>query len=72
MMSKYKLWFSQKQKRVDQEDPSPKGQIFGLLENGKVIEYTEAISIDSDQRPIWDDAVLLGVGDFFRLGMKQS
>lgn len=61
---KRKLWFSQKQADdIAKNDPN-KELTFGTLEDGSVVEYTDATFIGSDSSPGWDDAIMLGIGTF--------
>jgi len=61
---KFKLWFSQKQKANRKRNEPDRKTVFGILEDGSIVEYTEATAIGSDSSCNWDDAKLLGIGDY--------
>ncbi len=64
---KFKLWFSQKQKDFFEREIPKRKITFGILEDGRIVEYTEAILIESDYSSNWDDAQFLGIGRFHHL-----
>ena len=63
---KHKLWFSQKQKdsRTSERNSPDRKTPFGILEDGSIVEYTEATAVGSDSSCDWDDAKLLGIGNY--------
>ncbi|MBU2635195.1 hypothetical protein KJ841_01820 [Patescibacteria group bacterium] len=61
---KYNLWFSKKQRAKIRENEGFGKTVFGILEDGSIVKYTEAIPVGSDETCNWDDAKCLGVGDY--------
>jgi len=62
----YNLWFSEKQKKWYEK--TGRDKIFGLLESGEVVEYTEAVSVQEEPISLWDDLKYLGVGRYHHSG----
>jgi len=68
-MNKMRLYYSEKQKAIGRNMPLMRSDgtlfytsdCFGLLNDGRIVEYTEAIS-GRKGTCNWDDAVFLGWG----------
>ena len=60
-MNKYHLYYSRQQQEQANTLDNDSCRVFGKLENGKIVEYTEATLTKHSN---WEDAVYLGVGYF--------
>ncbi len=57
------LWFSETQLQHLLEDDNLRKPCYGKLEDGRVVQYTEARI--SNDKPPFDDVIYLGVGEWY-------
>ena len=59
---KYDLWYSPTQQRHMLDRGAD--VLFGQLENGQIVEYTQAVKVGNPLTNIFDDSAYLGRGMF--------